>query len=325
MRDFAPARKRKQKKHQLKKKRTNKADSQNRPFLRFFSWLVGLVIAVGLVGFSLYFFAASILPLSSEKTIVFVSNQDSSDVFIVRFSPQEYKVYVAYFESDMLVSNDLVNSWEDSVEQIHLGSVFSMLERLDSEKNLTSVYSLVLGTIIDDLVISNKNLKLDRPEVVQQYLIDALKNKDSLLSKNELLRLLFFSQDRVTSWEFLDVIAQAQDDSFSFINNTLEQQSCSITVLNATDTRGLADNIGSIITASDLKVVRITNDEKIQDVSQVYYDPATICKETAFRLSKVLPKSMISEDANKAKYYRANIVISLGKDLIVPGEDSDKK
>lgn len=93
---------------------------------------------------------------------------------------------------------------------------------------------------------------------------------------------------------------------------------CPIAVLNATEVKGLARQISSVLTANGYSTVRTTVDPVANDHSHVWLDPATaeLCQSVAGHISTILPtapKPEINEEITKL--YRAPIVIVVGGDI----------
>ncbi len=252
------------------------------------------------------------------QNIVIVNSkigEHSSPSFFVQFDTFWPKVTVVTFDGRMMMP--LI----DGYGEYNLQSVYPLLEMDKKSATYTrAAYSHGLNQVVSQVwrLPSTHDAHLESQADLQNFLWQIIRSGTTATSVADRVKLLrfvmsldstqyvFYQVDQWDTWQTVQ-----QDISLPF------EETCSIAVINSTDTQGLAGHFSSVLENSGMSVVRVTDDSLQLEKSVIEVDADQLnCNSVAKQVSVVFPETIaINNRQNVEQEYRAAMVIILGNDV----------
>lgn len=164
------------------------------------------------------------------------------------------------------------------------------------QKNL--FYAFLLNTVFDKIYEYSSG-NLDKANLLTFF-------KDQRLRAEEI-----FLKDKELLWK-----EQAFDQRDSQLVSPVFN--CPVVLINTTSEVGLANASATILEKSAFSVIQKDSNNDNLTQSKVFYDESEpTCEILLRKLQVFLPESLIVADKSEVRFYRASLVIYLGKDLAV--------
>jgi hypothetical protein len=267
-----------------------------------------------------------LLPLKRSQTIVLVDPQpgNQSDIIVVQLAVASKKVIV--YAVPAQAAAQLFSGYGE----YQLSSIYPLLqlERKDKQYQAATL-GAVLGVIVDAVIpVEQLGDKLS--------FIDLEKNPQRALT--QAMQPLWWQSGATsnwkTRWQWLMYLERADltwvalkspetIGMFQFETAYSEFKDCSVAVINTTRVRGLARRISNELENSGLTVIRTAAEQTTEATSVVYYDESSPkCHQLVPYIQQALPKYREAQkDQSLVNRFRANLVVVLGTDLILPIDD----
>jgi hypothetical protein len=97
---------------------------------------------------------------------------------------------------------------------------------------------------------------------------------------------------------------------------------CPLSIVNATQQSGLANQLSQVLETANFSVVRKENAKATLGNSQLITDGNSHCRQLVQRLQTAWPFLEVREDASVTQEYRAALVLILGENLLVADSES---
>ncbi|MCL2110001.1 LytR C-terminal domain-containing protein [Microgenomates group bacterium] len=271
---------------------------------------IGLLVGVLLLGLNLIvnFLLPSIFSLEDNYNLLIV-NKSGPQIVLVHFNT-EFRVIKEVAIDPELKIKDFAG------EEKMVGELLAeMVGQGRDEQFLTAQYSFALEESLDEVLLIEKESgawdeKLEKREL-QKILWTKMENQSS--------KRMFFFLNRGVSWSF-DTLTDASWRRFareSFSKRWRNRQ-CSIAVLNATETSGLAQKIWNLLHKDGHKMMKMANFGEQLEKTTIYYDAENSeCLPIVQRAMRVLPlmPEIVDDGGGVANRNKASIVVVAGKDL----------
>jgi|GEM_PF-4641518 len=307
-------------------------------------FLIGLVVSVGLsVGgfFWLKSQLAELLAVNQPTTLVLVDPQPGSQVgpWILQFQPDAKK-------------SVFVNLAPETLTELFSGygqySVAAVYPLLMIENKSPAYIQASLGAISGRLisrVVPWAELKAWQQQVQASQMLLSIDEREKKLRG---LAIAAVKEIVTTSWQKIwlaDLSYEARIESMRDFKTSLSwywftQQArfkwqfgtelsdlvatafvsaadCPVAVINATQSQGLAKQIGTLLTNTGYEVIRISAETAAIEDSALWLDPnqADKCHDAALAVAGSIPTvPQVKLDAEKTLRYRAPIVLVVGLD-----------
>lgn len=264
---------------------------------KIFLFSVGSIIALGILIFIISFLIVpSFFPLDNDINIIILSkNNDVVDhlTLVAMLSNKKQLVVKKYQIQDQL-AKDLFKA------------------NLVSNKKLLSLLSFYTRNIIDVIIIDEKNEQFSSPSAILNFLL----SQRSQLGNQLFLTYFFFIKEASNSSlfvkedELLDLTAYY----------THAYKKCDLSLINNTNTNGLASALSDLLTENNFLVMRISNATEATLESKIYYDETNPnCSLVYKKLSQLIPNQVIIENNQDiVSKQRSSLVLFIGDDLINP-------
>ncbi|MFZ5376751.1 MAG: LytR C-terminal domain-containing protein [Patescibacteria group bacterium] len=284
--------------------------------IRALGLMLSLVVSLGLLSVSIYFVMVTLFSLTSPRTILVITpNKDGTeaDYSLIEMSPQEQQIRVVRLGSDQNLK--VLGGYGN----YRLEAIYPLLAiENKSYHQMRSTFSFILGITVDDLVVNNQMQNLDSPASLRSMVWNRqIGQTNPQLERQFLNQMRIFIQDRSLHWQFDDASATGEwfeDLRLKFVS--VDRGLCSVAVMNSGAAPGLADRVGKTLIDSGFNVVRVANDDKVFQHSEVAYDDQLEkCQTLAVEISKVIPNRKLNPDHQAALEHRGEVVVFLGQDM----------
>lgn len=276
----------------MKKKKSEASKKSNLKLVFLFCLFIGLLVLGSIALKIIFLIAQSKYDGVHRFTITVAAPQNKGDkksIAIYSFAPDAKNITVLSLKGD-IVHESLIGRYvglpidaqiafsrplSDSPDGVLLAS----LERFDTKTNLT---------IIDILRLFLYTKSVPAHSVIQKELITDTKEKS--LDEGEI--------DRIVAPLFIDA--------------AIAQERMSIQIINGTDTPGLANRLGRVLTNMGANVIAVSTSEPILPKSIIeYYGEKNYTVEKIMKIFGFTPR-------NVQKPGISDIIIKLGKDNADP-------
>lgn len=242
-----------------------------------------------------------------NKNIVFVSSKkddQANKIVIASFDEKSQKVYLYTLPSELKTT--LIGGYGE----YPLGSILPLL-KIDKKDSIfvTAVFSHAFGLAIDEVEETSLSQKVDR-----SFLIKALlSNKKTWSTALQLIKTpqLDWRMTELSTWEDWDKALDKQ------LKGKLDEH-CSIAIVNATNSNGLASSFSQILENSGLDVVRTTDSIWDKPVTSLYKGNSIdeVCGQAINLIQKTSPVLVpVYQDEAKVSQYRARLVLFIGDEI----------
>ena len=282
------------------------------PSLKIFLWL-GILICLSLMGW--WFFHRSWRENQINNILIVYPNLDGhvNEILFAHVSPQDSRVTVVTLPAELPVT--LIGGYG----KYPLRSVFPLLA-LDHQNDqfIRSVYSLALGTIIDQVWVvpsQQASKTMSFRERVDQALTYQLSTPLSFQDRVWLSRFVHgLRPDQLTEVRVTDDATWRK--AAENIHYPAEARDCSVAIVNTTSAAGLGSQVAGVVKQSGFAVIRLADAPTPLQKSKVVLPSSTSCREVSSHLKQLFPWSVAVEfDEQIFQRERANVVVYLGTDL----------
>lgn len=242
-----------------------------------------------------------------NKNIVFVPSKKDDQIdkiIIASFDEKSQKVYLYTLPSELKTT--LIGGYGE----YPLGSILPLL-KIDKKDTffVSAAFSHAFGLAIDGVEEISINQKIDK-----NFLIKSLfSNKKTWPMALQLVKTpqLDWRMSELNTWEDWE---KALDNQFK---GRLDEH-CSIAIVNATNSNGLASSFSQILENSGLDVVRTTDSIWDKPVTSLYKGDSIdeTCGQAIDLIQKASPVLVpIYQDEAKVSQYRARLVLFIGDEI----------
>lgn len=290
---------------------------------RFWRFICGFIFVIGLAALSFLLCMNSFLPmifeLDKEYTIMLVEQNQApvaNKLYLLHFHHQASRLSLLSMNEQMLIPI------AGQYGEYPLSTVASFLEAEGSSaEEIRKIYNLAFGQVIDQIFFLKKlptdlKHKNQLKQVFHQYFFSAVKNFQPL-GKN--FFHLYFAVRSYNNFNFTvaDDLTKVQTWSGG-VTDKSQFIACPLVLINATESRGLANRVSQILEQNGLEVRHLGSSSESTGSSSIYYDDSNLsCTQAVNTVLQILPKdlSVIPDGGQMAKKHRAKTVIILGKAL----------
>lgn len=288
-------------------------------FVQFLKRVFYVFLFIISVPFVCYFFVFPSIVESdvSDKNIVIVS--DKLDV-------QSNYIYFAHISENIEENNIFSIPSQQEVEvpkgygSYALQSVFQLL-KIDKKDDhfIRATYSELLNTSVDEVIpITEQFTQTNESELSQFFLQNALHNLVTLKWHKVYEPLYLHYKLKNVAVEMLESPGELKkylEQMYTVSGDTY--QYCSVAVINASETNGLARKKANEIENTGALVVRIDDAQEKQEKTTIYYGQEPVdCKILAEKIANIFYKKPEIFEISKlenAQQYRAKVVIIVGE------------
>ena len=320
-----------QSQHRVVSKPTSKAVKKRRLATEgdfFPDWLVNVVAYVGgllviglLLGGIYIIVMNSLLPqffhAEHEKNILIVGstiNERAERLYLVRIEPVTRKVEVRRLSGELDV--ELIAKYR----QYPLASVAPLVYRYSEDlQEVKALYNFALGQVLDELYFV--------PEVGEVETAADLERIWWRIWCDEFARTTWINRDlfdnyfEVRAARYFDVWDVRDLEALSGNAPSLSREKlsgCSVSLINAAQTNGLARRVSNMLEPYGVAVVRWETASETVDKSVIYYDETNHdCQQLAQIVQNNFPKGidLVPDGGNLGSKHRTMAVIYLGGEL----------
>jgi len=285
---------------------------------RFIRWTTGLSLLIVLVFFIALVFRslpwADIFTGRTSETVLFVTEQvEQSGAFLIKFDFTNLQVDVYPVPSDLAM--EVLGGYGNYRFQ----AVYPLLKLEGQDISfIRSTMSLSTGVLLDELWPVNTNhLQLDQLAYLKTFFLKNFLAGSHIALKHKLswLGLVLDQRSEITIHQPL-VILPVSNLSQA---NTSKELLCTVALVNTTSLNGLAGRIEHLLESHDFRVIRTTSDDTLIEKTTVISaeDLSDDCQQVFNKILKLVPSEVVlQQNAQETSYYRADLVIKLGTDLV---------
>ncbi|MCB9813625.1 MAG: LytR C-terminal domain-containing protein [Pseudomonadales bacterium] len=303
-----------------KTRKTSKKKNQS----TFFKSLIFIlqtifVLTIILILIVHFFVLPSVLIHDGEtKNILIVSDSlddNNNHILIAHLSSDYEKNLVVVIDGEQMIN--VGRGYGD----YKLSAVFPLL-RIDKKNNqfVKAVFSEILNISIDEVVkmngdygkdLTNKKLKDILVKNIIAQLSSSLKNATNLIKMYLLTNTMeIISVDSIFGLERIYYKLSTLGD--------VSYQKCSVSVVNTTSQKGLAQKISRIIENTGAQVMKVDGDDSLIEKTKIFYPEDKIeCKKLIDRILGIFPDIVeLKPNSDLINYnqYRSEIIILVGGD-----------
>lgn len=313
------ARRKRRIKQSRRKSTTKKPNSKLRTIV---VWLCSICLSFGLLIWLTFFIFIRVFPSQIRSQSIVITNPSlepsEGKIYFVHVNTFWPKVTIVEMNPKMMVN--LFGGYGE----YELRSILPLLKIENKSSHfISSVYSNTLEQNIDFVWQTKKgNVATisDQPNLVLSLANYLRKEVDvdslSISEKIHFYRYLAGLQpdqvtlERVATWEEWQEITKKMPFEF--------EQTCSIAVINGTQTSGLAKQVSETLENTGLSVVRITDISDQQTHSRLLQQSETAnCSQMLPYVKNIFPTQVKTEENDDVSgHYRADLVIILGEDMV---------
>lgn len=289
---------------------------------RGWRFICGFIFVVSLAGLSFLLCMNSFLPmvfeLDREYTIMLVEQNHTlaaSKLYLLHFHHQASRLSLLAMNEQMLIPI------AGQYGEYPLSTVTTFLTAEGSNiEEIRKTYNLAFGQVIDQIFfldsLPDLKDKNQLKQVFHRYFLEAVKNFQPL--GDDFFRL-YFAVRSFNDFNFMqaDDLAKVQAWSGGVVDKS-QFISCPLVLINAAESRGLANRVSQILEQNGLEVRHLGSSSESTGSSSIYYDDSNVsCTQAVNTVLQILPKdlSVIPDRGEMAKKHRAKTVIILGKTL----------
>jgi hypothetical protein len=255
------------------------------------------------------FLLPGLFPLQDNYNLLLV-DKGRGEITLVHFNTEFKVIKEVAIDPQLKVKN--FSGEEKAIRTL----LADLLEQGREEQFWTAQYSFALEESLDEvLVIEEKTVYGAEAKIRKGELQSILwRYNNDLMHK----RLIFFLNG-VASWNFETLTDKDwrwfHQESFS---KQWRSGQCSIAVLNATQTSGLAGKMWNLLAKDGHKMMKVANFDKIEEKTTIYYDGKNDrCLAIVARAMRVLPlvPEIVDDEGVLENTHKASIVVVAGNDL----------
>lgn len=282
----------------------SKQSSGLKKIFRFIFILLLVIFFLFLVLLVIFIFVS---PKIENKNIVIVSPEKSGGdgvILIAHFYKNTNDISVIRLDKE--ITGKLIGGYGE----YKLGAVKGILD-IDKKDSvfIKAAFSHFLEKGIDEVVETN----FDTFPQNKYYLMMLLFKNQKTLKEALIVKNLEQGSVNIVEINTFDEWKNYLDDRLTRKIN----ESCSVAVVNATKTVGMATKFSNVLENSGVTVVRSTNNIWGDPETRIYIDEDDGCEEVVERIKTTSPIDLdVKIDSAKTSQFRANIVLFIGDELI---------
>ncbi len=283
-------------------------------------WSTIIFLAVGSVfifGIYLVYQRLPTSPLTFEQILIVSDKLDSQNknTYLASFDIRNRQIQVFQFSSG--IKFNVIGGFGE----YELRAILPLL----AIEHKPAVYqqaamSWALGSTVDQVWVKNEAVDIKNAvefkKFIKNYTQQQLTFSQAFLER---LKLAAFAESlRNDQIQVIPIESAVDWEEYQTQLTNAKQTACSVAIINATQTTGLATQLGQILENSGLYIIRVADTPSLSDKTQILVADTSqlACQESIQQGQNTLPFS-ISPQVTDHLYeaYRADVVFILGQDL----------
>lgn len=275
--------------------------------------VVGILVFAGLLLRSLPW--VDVFAKQDRETVLFVTEQvEQTGAFLVLFNFTELTVDVYPIPSDL--SLEVLGDYGTYRFQ----AVYPLLALEDKDVNfIRSTISLSMGVLLDELWRADTPaLQLDSSARLRVFLLQNFWHNQQI-SLRQKLAWLGLVWDRRTEAVVREPLTSLPSPSLRQANLIGTELACTVALVNTTSLNGLAGRIENLLENHHFRVVRTTSDDSAVERTTVISTAglSNDCQQVFTKIERLVPGGVEEQqDDQQTQFYRADLVVRLGADLV---------